>query len=102
MKIRPRINRWTKSRRDLNFAPGIKSSLVQPHFVVSGSGVDAPIPSMPGINRQSVDILCETISKDMAIGITSHMLFAVVDSQDKDPTASESFSARYASSTSSC
>ena len=44
---------------------------------------------MPGINRQSVDILCETIAKDMAIGITSHMLFAVVDSHDKDPTGSK-------------
>ena len=89
MKIRPRINSWTISRRNLNFAPDIKSSLVQPHFVVSGIGVDIPIPSMPGINRQSVDILCETIAKDMAIGITSHMLFAVVDSHDKDPTASK-------------
>jgi delta-aminolevulinic acid dehydratase/porphobilinogen synthase len=26
-------------------------SLVQPHFVVAGTGVDEPISSMPGIHR---------------------------------------------------
>ena len=89
MNIRPRINRWTTSRRDLIFSPDIKSSLVQPHFVVSGEGVSEAIQSMPGIFRQSVDVLCQTIAEDMALGIKSHMLFAVVDSHDKDPTASK-------------
>ena len=89
MNIRPRINRWTISRRNLNFSLDIKSSLVQAHFVVSGSGVDEPIQSMPGINRQSVDVLCKTIASDMALGIKAHMLFAVVDHHQKDPTASK-------------
>ena len=57
--------------------------------MVSGSGVDEPIQSMPGINRQSVDVLCKTIANDMALGIKAHMLFAVVDHQQKDPTASK-------------
>ena len=89
MNIRPRINRWTPARRNLNFASDIKSSLVQPHFIVSGSGINEPIASMPGINRQSVDVLCATIAEDMALGITSHMLFAVVDNHHKDSTASK-------------
>ena len=89
MKKRPRINRWTQSRRDLIFSSGIKSSLVQPHFVVAGSGVDDPIETMPGINRQSVDVLMETIAGDMDNGISSHMLFGVVDSHEKDPMASK-------------
>ena len=89
MKNRPRINRWTQSRRDLIFSSSIKSSLVQPHFVVSGEGIDEAIDSMPGVNRQSVDVLMETIAKDMSNGITSHMLFGVVDSHDKDPLASK-------------
>ena len=87
MNIRPRINRWTKARRDLNFDISIKSSLVQPHFVVGGEGIDEPISSMPGINRQSVDKLLETISKDMEMGINSHMIFPVLDSKDKDSYA---------------
>ena len=86
---RPRINRWTQSRRDLIFSPGIKSSLVQPHFVVSGTGVDEEIESMPGVNRQSVDVLIETIGKDMENGMSSHMLFGVVDSHEKDPMATK-------------
>ena len=89
MNIRPRINRWTPARRDLNFGHSMISSLVQPHFVVAGSGVDEAISSMPGINRQSVDVLLSTIAKDMAMGITAHMLFPVVDSHDKDSTASK-------------
>ncbi len=89
MKKRPRINRWTQSRRDLIFSPTIKSSLVQPHFVVAGNGVNEAIESMPGISRQSVDVLLETIAGDMENGICSHMLFGVVDSHEKDPMASK-------------
>jgi len=89
VKKRPRINRWTQSRRDLIFSSSIKSSLVQPHFVVSGEGIDEAIDSMPGVNRQSVDVLMETIAKDMENGISSHMLFGVVDSHEKDPLASK-------------
>tara|TARA_Y100000768_G_scaffold362847_1_gene321975 strand:- start:261 stop:1235 length:975 start_codon:yes stop_codon:yes gene_type:complete len=89
VKKRPRINRWTQSRRDLIFSPEIKSSLVQPHFVVSGNGVNDAIESMPGISRQSVDVLMETIAEDMKNGISSHMLFGVVESHEKDPIASK-------------
>ena len=89
MNVRPRINRWTQSRRNLIFDLSIKSSLVQPHFVVSGEGIDEPISSMPGINRQSVDKLIQTISSDMELGICSHMLFPVVDEHDKDSYASK-------------
>ena len=89
MNIRPRINRWTKARRDLNFDVSIKSSLVQPHFVVDGEGIDEPISSMPGINRQSVDKLLDRISKDMEMGINSHMIFPVLDSKDKDSYATK-------------
>ena len=78
---------YIKARLDIFTGP--QSSLVQPHFVVCGEGVSEAIESMPGIFRQSVDVLCQTIAEDMALGIKSHMLFAVVDSHDKDPTASK-------------
>ena len=88
MNVRPRINRWTPSRRNLNFGTSIVSSLVQPHFVVSGVGVDEPIPSMPGIHRQSPDVLLQTIASDMELGIHAHMLFAVIEPSMKDANAS--------------
>ena len=87
MKVRPRINRWTISRRNLIFDSSIKSSLVQPHFVVKGENINQEIKTMPGIRRQSVDVLIKTISSDMDLGIKSHMLFAVIDSHDKDANA---------------
>ena len=89
MRKRPRINRWTQSRRDLIFSNNIKSSLVQPHFVVEGVGVDEPIGTMSGINRQSVDVLIDTIAKDMDNGISSHMLFGVLEAKEKDETGSK-------------
>ena len=89
MKVRPRINRWTSARRDLNFGRDIKSSLVQPHFVVTGEGIDEEITTMPGINRQSVDNLLLRIAQDMAMGITAHMLFPVIDAHEKDAKASQ-------------
>ena len=89
MKRRPRINRWTEARRNLVFSNSIKQSLVQPHFVVAGEGINDPIKSMPGISRQSVDVLLETIGVDMQHGINAHMLFGVIDSDLKDSTASK-------------
>jgi porphobilinogen synthase len=88
MKIRPRINRWTPARRNLIFESSINNSLVQPHFVVEGEGINDEITTMPGIFQQSVDVLLETISKDVESGINNHMLFPVIDSSIKDPLAS--------------
>jgi len=62
--------------------------LVQPHFVVEGEGINDEITTMPGIFQQSVDVLLETISKDVESGINNHMLFPVIDSSIKDPLAS--------------
>ena len=84
LDVRPRINRWTKARRDLIFGPGLAKSLVQPHFVVSGSGIDQAIPGMPGINRQSKDVLIETISRDLSVGLSAHMIFPVMSESEKD------------------
>ena len=88
MNIRPRINRWTAARRNLLFDGGVLSSLVQPHFVVEGTGVDEPIRGMPGIHQQSVDVLLKTVAEDLAHGLGAVMLFGVVASEHKDADAS--------------
>ena len=89
MKTRPRINRWTEARRNLLFGDFSLQSLVQPHFVVNGSGVDNPIEGMDGIHQQSVDILIQTIRNDYNNGIRSVMLFGIVNSEDKDEQATK-------------
>ena len=88
MNIRPRINRWTTARRELLFGDSMLTSLVQPHFVVAGEGVDAPIEGMPGIHQQSVDVLLQTVEDDVAHGLRAVMLFGVVASEHKDAHAS--------------
>ena len=88
MNIRPRINRWTAARRELLFSDSMLASLVQPHFVVAGEGVDAPIEGMPGIHQQSVDVLLQTVKDDFAHGLRAVMLFGVVASEHKDAHAS--------------
>ena len=88
MNIRPRINRWTTARRELLFGDSMLASLVQPHFVVAGEGVDAPIEGMPGIHQQSVDVLLQTVKDDVAHGLRAVMLFGVVASEHKDAHAS--------------
>ena len=89
MKTRPRINRWTEARRNLLFGDFSLQSLVQPHFVVNGSGIDNPIEGMDGIHQQSVDILIQTIRNDYNNGIRSVMLFGIVNSEDKDEQATK-------------
>lgn len=93
MNIRPRINRWTAARRNLLFDGGVLSSLVQPHFVVEGTGVDEPIRGMPGIHQQSVDVLLQTVAEDLAHGLSAVMLFGVVASEHKDAAASHAHDA---------
>ncbi len=95
MNVRPRINRWTKSRRDLIFGNSLLSSLVQPHFVVDGEGIDDPIQGMPGIHHQSVDMLLKTVEQDFSCGLTAVMLFGVVASHHKDPKASHAHHASH-------
>ena len=58
--IRPRRLRMSKVLRDLVAEARLDPRmLVQPHFVVPGSGISEPIGAMPGISHQSVDRLVE-------------------------------------------
>ena len=93
MNIRPRINRWTAARRDLLFGNSVLASLVQPHFVVDGEGVDEPIRGMPGIHQQSVDVLLKTVEEDASHGVRAVMLFGVVDAEHKDEHATHAHEA---------
>ena len=93
MNIRPRINRWTAARRDLLFGNSVLASLVQPHFVVDGEGVDEPIRGIPGIHQQSVDVLLKTVEEDASHGVRAVMLFGVVDAEHKDEHATHAHEA---------
>ncbi|MGD9252859.1 MAG: porphobilinogen synthase [Holophagae bacterium] len=81
---RPRRLRMSPVVRDLVAESHVdRRMLVQPHFVVPGSGVREPISAMPGISHESVDKLVETVAGDLDLGIRSVLLFGVPDDTDK-------------------
>ena len=87
--IRPRRLRTSAAVRDLVAEARIDADmLVQPHFVVPGSGVSHPIDAMPGIDHQSVDRLVDTVAGDLDLGIRNVLLFGVPDESDKTPDGS--------------
>jgi porphobilinogen synthase len=58
------------------------SQLIQPHFVVSGTKLRDPIPSMPGIDHVSVDQLVADVGRDRELGLKLHLLFGIPDAKD--------------------
>ena len=57
--------------------------LIQPAFVVAGEGVREEVPSMPGIERFSINNLVEEAGEIAAAGIGALMLFGVPGAKDE-------------------
>ncbi len=86
MIIRPRRLRFSAVMRDMVAEARLDAKmLVQPHFVVGGSGIGEPIGAMPGIEHQSVDRLLETVARDLELGIRAVLLFGVPEESEKTP-----------------
>lgn len=83
---RPRRSRRTQVIRDLVAETRLSvDGLIQPYFVCDGQGIRDEITGLPGINRESVDRLVESIEADLTLGVNKIMLFGVTDR--KDPLA---------------
>ena len=65
--------------------------LIQPVFVCEGSSVRESIPSMPGVERVSLDVLLQRAKRLDALGIRALALFPVVETSSKTPDAKEAF-----------
>ncbi len=68
-----------------------RDGLVQPLFVVDGSGIVQPIGSMPGVSRYSVDRVVAECRELDAAGVRSVLLFGIPDAADKDAYATANF-----------
>jgi porphobilinogen synthase len=55
------------------------SDLIWPLFIIEGSGLREPIPSMPGVFRYSVDLAKEAIAHAASLGIPAVALFPNID-----------------------
>ncbi|MGZ8982374.1 MAG: porphobilinogen synthase [Methylotenera sp.] len=67
------------------------NNLIYPVFVLEGENRIEEVASMPGVKRQSIDVLLETAAECVALGIPALALFPVVDSQYKSLDAAEAF-----------
>lgn len=62
-----------------------------PIFVQEGSNISTPIPSMPGVNRLSIDLLVKEAKELYALGIPAIALFPVVEQNGKSLDAAEAY-----------
>lgn len=64
--------------------------LVWPVFFQDGRRLRTPIPSLPGVERYSLDTLLPEVEKALELGIRSLALFPKIDEAKKDPFGGES------------
>ena len=69
------------------------NDLIWPVFVIDGEGQREVVPSMPGVERYSVDILLEEIQIAVDLGISAVALFPSVDSALRTSLGEESYNA---------
>ena len=63
--------------------------LIYPVFVLDGKDRSEPVPSMPGVNRNTVDRLLVELKQAVSDGIPAVALFPVVASENKSLDGSE-------------
>jgi porphobilinogen synthase len=57
--------------------------LIQPAFVIAGEGIREEVPSLPGIERFSINNLVEEAGEIAAAGIGALMLFGIPNAKDE-------------------
>src|SRR3954452_9982075 len=76
--------RRTQALRDLVSETELSPAhLIQPAFVVAGEGVREEVPSMPGIERFSINNLVEEAGEVAAAVIGALMLFGIPAAKDE-------------------
>ena len=65
--------------------------LIYPVFVMEGHQKEEVIPSMPGIKRQSADLIIDTAKECFKLGIPAIALFPVIDANFKTEDAKEAY-----------
>lgn len=65
--------------------------LIYPMFVLEGKLQKQDIPSMPGVQRLSIDLLLTEANKISALGIPAIALFPVIAEEKKSADASEAY-----------
>ncbi|MDR9438590.1 MAG: porphobilinogen synthase [Halomonas sp.] len=88
-----RMRRDDFSRRLMREHTLTTADLIWPVFVLEGEGQREAVPSMPGVERLSLDLLIEEAREAFALGIPAIALFPVVGTQLKSELAEEAYNA---------
>ena len=92
LAIRPRRMRKDEfSRRLMRENVLTTNDLIYPVFVLDGENHIENVASMPGVQRQSLDVLLRTAGECVKLGIPALALFPVVEQQHKTLDAAEAF-----------
>ncbi len=62
---------------------------ILPFFVVEGTCIDHPLPTLQGVSHLSIDKLVEAVGTARAEGVDKVLLFGVVEGSLKNPQATE-------------
>lgn len=85
-----RRTRRTAALRRLVVETGLSASdLIYPVFMLDGEDRTEPVESMPGVERQSIDRLLETLGEAVKLGIPAVALFPVIDAEKKSLDGAE-------------
>jgi len=79
------------SRRLMRESVLTVDDFIYPVFVLEGTGRIEKVASMPGVERQSLDVLLKTAERAAKLGIPALALFPVVDASLKSLGAEEAF-----------
>jgi porphobilinogen synthase len=67
--------------------------LIWPIFVQDGTGKRTPVPSMPGVERLSIDLLAAAVGEAAELGIPAVAIFPATDPAKKTPDGDEALNA---------
>lgn len=81
------------SRRMMRESTLTPADLIWPVFVLDGDGRREAVPSMPGVERLSLDLLIEEAREAFELGIPAIALFPVVEAELKSELAEEAYNA---------
>ena len=81
--VRMRRLRRTEALREMVAETSLSvNDLIYPMFVVEGKNLVQPVPSMPGIDRFSIDKLVEECKAVAGLGVPAVILFGIPDKKD--------------------
>lgn len=91
-RTRPRrMRRDVFSRRLMQENVLTAGDLIYPVFVLDGSKRTEAVTSMPGVERQSIDVLLKTAEECVKLGVPALALFPVVEQSVKSLDAREAY-----------